>query len=144
MSHRELEAPMAKPKRLTYFKAVLTDKPGALLTVLREFKSKNIALAGLWGYATAEGKADLYVVAKKPDQVRNAWKASGMLADEGMGFFLSGTDKTGVLLGALQALEAASVNIIAMDAVVVSGKYGSFVWVAPADVEKAAKALGTK
>lgn len=135
---------MAKPQRTTYFKANLEDKPGALLAVLKELKSKNLGLAGLWGYSTSEGKAELYVVAKNPDKIRNAWKTSGLLAEEGSGFWLKGTDKTGALLGTLEAMANVGVNIIAIDAVAVGGKFGSFVWVKPEDVERATKALGAK
>lgn len=135
---------MAKPQRATYFKANLEDKPGALLTVLKELKSKNLGLSGLWGYSTSEGKAELYVVTKNPDKIRNAWKASGFLAEEGTGFWVKGTDKTGALLGTLEGLADSGVNIIAIDAVAVGGKFGSFVWVKPEDVERAARALGAK
>ena len=135
---------MAKPQRVTYFKANLEDKPGALLAVMQDLKSKNLGLTGLWGFATQPGQAQLYVIAKNPDKVRNAWKASGMLAEEGTGFFLKGTDKTGVLVKTLDAVASAGVNIVAIDGIAVGGRYGSFIWVAPADVEKAAQALGAK
>jgi prephenate dehydratase len=135
---------MAKAQRFISFKATLENKPGALLTVLQGFKSKNIGLVGLWGFATFEGKADLFVVSKNPEKVRTVLEASGILAEEGTGFFLKGTDKTGALLKTLQTLAAQNVNISALDAISVGGKYGSFIWVAPADVEKTAKALGVK
>ncbi|MBI4428746.1 MAG: hypothetical protein HY562_06470 [Ignavibacteriales bacterium] len=135
---------MATPLRTTYFKANLEDKPGALLAVLKELKAKNLGLSGLWGFSTSEGKAELYVTAKNPDKIRAAWKSSGILAEEGTGFWVKGTDKTGALLGVLEAIARAGVNIIAIDAVAVSGKFGSFVWVKPEDVERAAKALGAR
>ncbi|MBI3006074.1 MAG: hypothetical protein HYY49_11770 [Ignavibacteriales bacterium] len=135
---------MAKPMRMTHFKANLEDKPGALLSILKDLKAKNLGLSGLWGYATGEGKAELYVITKNPDKVRNAWKDSGLLAEEGTGFWLKGSDRTGALLGPLEALAKAGVNIVAIDAVAVGGKFGSFVWVKPEDVDRAAKALGAK
>ena len=135
---------MAKAQRLTYFKAKLEDKPGALLAVLQGFKSKNVGLVGLWGFATFEGKADLFVSGKSPQKVRTVLEASGTLIEEGTGFLLKGTDKTGALLKTLQALAAENVNITALDAVAVGGKFGSFIWVAPADIEKTAKILGAK
>lgn len=133
---------MAKPQRTTYFKANLEDKPGALLGILKDLKSRNLGLTGMWGFASSPGKGELYVVPKNPDKVRAAWKASGMLAEEGTGFWFKGVDKTGVLVKTLEALAEAGVNIVAIDAIAVGGRYGSFIWVNPADVEKAAKALG--
>jgi len=135
---------MAKPQRVTYFKANLEDKPGALLAIMQDLKSKNLGLTGLWGFATQPGKAELYIVAKNPDKVRKAWQSAGLIAEEGTGFLLKGTDKTGVLVKNLQAIADAGVNIRAIDAIAVGGRYGSFVWVAPADVERAAHALGAK
>lgn len=135
---------MAKTLRVTYLMANLEDRPGALLKVMRDLKAKNIGLTGLWGFGTSEGRAQLFVTAKNSDKVRSAWQASGILAEEGTGFFIKGADRTGALLKDLEALASAGVNIHAIDAVSVGGKFGSFVWVNSADVERAAKALGAK
>ena len=135
---------MAAVERATYFVANLKDKPGAAFKVLEGLKAKNVGLSGLWGFSTSGGKAQLYVVGKNPRKVRNAWKASGLLAEEGTGFWLKGTDRTGALLKPLEAIAKAKVNIIAVDAISVGGKFGSFVWVDKKDAGKAAKALGMK
>lgn len=135
---------MATVKRATYFMANLRDKPGALFKVMQDLKAKDIGLTGLWGFSMSGGKAQLYVVAKNPRKLRNAWKASGLLAEEGTGFVLKGVDRTGALLKPLEALAGAGINIQAIDAIDVSGRYGSFVWVDKANVAKAAKALGAK
>lgn len=135
---------MAKVQRVSYLKANLEDKPGALLKVMQELKAKNLGLSGLWGFSTAPGKAELYVVAKNLSKVKALWQSSGLFAEEGTGFWTKGTDRTGALNSNLDALAKAGVNIIAIDAIAVSGKYGSFIWVNPADVDRAAKALGAK
>lgn len=133
---------MAKAQRAIYFKAALEDKPGALLAVMKELKAKNLGLTGLWGFATSPGNAELYVVAKNADKLRTAWQSSGMVKEEGTGFWIKGVDKTGVLVKTLEALAEAGINIMAIHAFAVSGHFGSFIWVSSADVEKAAKALG--
>jgi hypothetical protein len=132
---------VAKPKRVTYFKASIEDKPGALLAVAQDLKSKNLGLVGLWGYGTQPGQAELYLIPKNPDKFRNAWRASRMTFEEGTGFLLQGADRTGALVKNLEAIAQAGVNIIAIDAIAVSGSYGSFLWVAPPDADKTAKAL---
>jgi hypothetical protein len=111
---------------------------------MSELKAKNIGLSGLWGFATQGEKAELYVVPKNPDALRKLWSTPGVIADEGTGFLLRGEDRTGALNKNLQALADAGVNIDAIDAIAVSGRFGSFLWVAPADIDKAAKALGAK
>lgn len=131
-------------QRVTFLKAVLKDQPGALLRVMHDLKKKNIALKSIWGFGKREGDAELYALAKDPDKLRAAWQASGILAEEGSGFFLKGADKTGVLLKSLEALAQAGVNMKAITAIAVSGKYGSLIWVDAEAVETAARALGAK
>ena len=135
---------MAKIIRGIYFKAALEDKPGALLKVMQDLKAKNIALAGLWGFGTPQGKAHLYAIPKSPDKLRDAWKASGLLAEEGTGFWIKGADRTGALSKSLEALASAGINIGAIHAIAAGGQFGSFLWVNAADVTKAAGALGVK
>ncbi|MGA3287711.1 MAG: hypothetical protein ABSD46_09815 [Bacteroidota bacterium] len=135
---------MAKPQRVTFLKANLKDQPGTLLGVMKDLKSKNIALKSLWGYGRSEGTAELFAIAKDPDKLRNAWKATGVFAEEGTGFFIKGVDKTGILLKSLEALAQANVNIKTTNAIAVSGKFGSIICVDAIDVEKAAEVLGAK
>jgi len=135
---------MAKPQRVVYFKVSLEDKPGALFSIAKDLKSKNSSLVGLFGFGTAQGRAELYVIPRNAEKVRNTWKSSGILFEEGTGFFLKGADKTGVLVKSLEAIAQAGINIVANGAVAVKGQYGSFLWVAQSDVEKTAQALGVK
>lgn len=133
---------MAKGKRVTYFMADLEDKPGSLLKVMQDLKAKNIGLAGLLGFGTQGGKAKLYVVPEDAEELRNAWKAIGLLSAEGIGFFITGENHTGALNESLEALSNAGINIDAIDAVAVGWQFGSFVRVDASNVEKAASALG--
>ena len=84
------------------------------------------------------------LAAKNPDKLRDAWKTSGMLAEEGTAFFVSGEDKTGALVASLDAIAKAGVNIVATEAIAVGGKFGVILWVSPDDLDKTAKALGAK
>ena len=133
---------MPNVQRVTYFMTNLKDKPGALLKIMQGLKAKNIGLAGLWGFGTHDGKAQLFVVAKNPSKLRKVWKASKVLAEEGTGFFIKGTDRTGALLKELESVAKARINIHAVDAIAVGGRFGSFIWVSASDVKRAAKALG--
>jgi hypothetical protein len=128
---------MAKPQRVVYFKSSIEDKPGALLSIAKDLKSKNLGLVGLLGYGAAPGRAEDYVIPKNADKLRDAWKASGITFEEGTGFFLKGADKTGALVKSLEA-------IVGISAIAVKGQYGSFLWVAQSDVEKTAQALVLK
>jgi hypothetical protein len=122
--------------------ANLEDKPGELLKVMQNLKDKKIGLKGLWGFGTDSGKAQLFVVAKKVEKLRDLWKSSGLLAEEGTGFLIQGSDRTGAMIESLQTLAAGGVNIHAVDAIAAKGRFASFVWVQREDVERAAEALG--
>jgi hypothetical protein len=133
---------VAKVQRVTYFMANLEDKPGELLKILQDLKAHKIGLRGLWGFGTHSGKAQLFVVSKKVEKLRDAWKASGLLAEEGTGFLLRGSDQTGAMIESLQTLADAGINIHAVNALALKDRYASFIWVKPEDVERAAEALG--
>jgi len=135
---------MATAQRVTYFKAKVEDKPGALLALLKNLKAKNISLVSLKGVAKGEQGGDILAIAKNSDELRKEWIGSAVVIEEGTAFFLSGADKTGALLTSLEALASAGVNIVATEAVAIGGRYGAILWVAPSDLEKTAQALGVK
>ncbi len=135
---------MAKPKLVTYFKTTLEDKPGMLLAAAREMKSKNLGLFALWAYNTQPGQGELFCIPKNPDKFRSTYKPSGIQMEEGSGLFQKGTDKTGALVKSLEKMAKAGINIMAIHAIAAGGNYGSFIRVAPTDVERAARAIGAK
>ena len=135
---------MAQPKRVTYFKSKIEDRPGALLAVVQTLKEKKLGLVALWGYSTQPGEADLYCIPKDVEKFRNAAGAAGMTTWEATGFLLKGADRTGAMVNTLDALAKAGINIIALHAMAASGNYGAFLHVADADIEKTAAAIGAK
>jgi len=134
---------MATAKRVTYFKAKIEDKPGALFDLAKDLKAKNLGLLSLKGVGQG-AHGEILVVAKSPDKLRTAWKGSGVLVEEGTAFLLSGVDKTGALVADLDVIAKAGVNVVATEAVAAGRSYAAILWVDPADVEKTAKALGAK
>ncbi|MDP2886251.1 MAG: hypothetical protein Q8P51_14650 [Ignavibacteria bacterium] len=134
---------MAKAKRVAYFKAKIEDKPGALLALAKDLKEKKLDLISLKGFGHA-GQGEILVIAKRPEKLRDAWKATGALTEEGVAFFLSGADKTGALVAGLDAIANAGVNLVAIEALAVGGKFGAVLWVAPGDLDKTAQVLGAK
>ena len=134
---------MATAKRVTYFKAKIEDKPGSLYDLVKNLKAKDLGLLSLKGISQGT-QGEILVVAKSPDKLRTAWKAAGVLVEEGTAFYLSGVDKTGALDADLDAIAKAGVNVVATEAVAVGRSYGAILWVDPVDVEKTAKALGAK
>jgi hypothetical protein len=135
---------MAKPQRVTYFTTSLEDRVGSLLGIAQDLKSKKIGLIGLGGQGMQGGQAEVFLIPRNPDRLRDAWKSSGLTFEEGTGFFVKGADSTGVLVATLDTLAKARVNIVMTEAMGVGGNYGFFIRVAPPDVERTAQALGAK
>ncbi len=135
---------MATAKRVTFFKAKLEDRPGALLSVAQSLKAKNIGLVALWGYGSQPGEAELYCIPKDTDKFRAFLKTSGMTMWEAAGFLLKGADKTGALVKSLEVIAKAGVNIVAIHAMAASGNYGAFLRVSDNDIQKTADALGVR
>lgn len=135
---------MAKAQRLPCFKITIEDKPGTLLAIAKILKEKNVGLIGLKALESQPGQSVVYLLPKNPDKLRRALKSSGVAFDEGSSFFVKGADKTGVLVKTLAAIADAGVNLSATDAIAAGGSYGALFHVAPADLEKTAKALGVK
>ena len=134
---------MAKAKRVTYFKTKLENKPGALLALAKDLQAKKAGLIALKGMAHGD-VGEILVVAKDPEKLRETWSASGILAEEGIAFFLDGADKTGALVDSLNALAGAGVNIAAIEAVTAGASFGAIFWVSPEDLDKATQVLGAK
>lgn len=134
---------MAKPKRVTYFKARVENRPGALLALLNDLKAKNLGLVSLKGFGQAD-QGEVLVIPKNAEKLRAAWQAAGMLTEEGTAFLVTGTDKTGALVGTLDTIARAGINLVAIEAMAAAGNYGSLLWVDPMDLDRAAQALGAK
>lgn len=131
-------------QRVTFFRTRLEDKPGSLLAALKNLKAKNLGLVGLWANPGEPGWANLYIVPKNPEKVGDYWRSASLQEEEGTAFFVKGADKTGVLVKTLDAIQQAGVNLLRTEALAVGGKYGTFLVVAPDDIDKTAKALGVK
>jgi hypothetical protein len=71
-----------------------------------------------------------------------AKQAKWKIAGPKRGFLLQGDDRVGAVAELLERLGTAQINVTAIDAVSVNGRYGAIFWVAPKDVKKAAALLG--
>jgi len=128
-------------QRVTILKANIKNRPGALLKVMNELKANNLGLTGLWGFSTAGGKGELYLAAKNPAKVKALLRKSKIFSSEMAVFSIRGKDRTGALNSALGRLTRKGVNILAIHAIAVGGKFGSYIWVDARNVNKATRAL---
>jgi prephenate dehydratase len=71
----------------------------------------------------------------------DAAKRVGLTTTREIALHISGPDKAGALCNVLDVLDKNNINIQVLDAIAFSGRFGSYVWVDPSDVNAAAKAL---
>jgi hypothetical protein len=86
------------------------------------------------------------LVAANPRALQRAARAARLrLGRPKRAFLIEGSDRTGVLAGILEQLGGAGVNVTAVTALRAGrGRFGAILWVKPAAVAAARKALGVR
>ncbi len=132
-------------KKVAYFATEVADKPGEAARVLGMLADAGVNLLAFSGFPRGR-KSQLDII---PEDVK-AFKAAVRKAKmatrpQKFGFLVQGDDRKGAVAGVLKKLADKAINVTAIDAVSAgAGRYGAILWVKPADVAKAAKALGAK
>jgi hypothetical protein len=125
-----------------YFYLMVPDKPGEGARVLNVLKEAGVNLLAFSGFP--EGRRtqlDFFPMdasAFKQAAKNAKWKVVGPKR----GFLLQGDDRVGAVAELLERLGNAKINVTAIDAVSVDGRFGAIFWVAPKDLKKAAALLG--
>ena len=126
-----------------YFYVLAPDKPGEGARALNTLKEAGVNLLAFSGFPKGR-RTQLDFVPVDPIAFKHAarhakWKVIGPKR----GFLLQGDDRVGAIAELLERLGTAKINVTAIDAVSVDGRYGAIFWVAPKDVKKTATLLGT-
>jgi hypothetical protein len=137
-----MEVTMAETVRLVeYFYTSAPDKPGEGAKVLTILKDAGVNLLAFSGFPQGR-RAQLDFIPADPAAFRQAAKkAKWKIIGPRRGFLLQGDDRVGAVADLLERLGSAKINVTAIDAVSVDGRYGALFWVAPKDVKKAAALL---
>jgi hypothetical protein len=131
-------------RKVDYFKAQVPDKSGEGARILSALLGEGIDLLAFTGFPRGR-KTQLDFVPEDVPAFRKAAKKAGLAVTKNTAFLAQGQDCPGVIAEIVSKLADAGVNITALDAVAAGGgRYGAILWVKPADVRKAAKALGAK
>jgi hypothetical protein len=129
-------------RKVDYFKAQVQDKAGEGARILSTLLGEGIDLLAFTGFPRGR-KAQLDFIPENGAAFRKAAKKAGLAVTKNTAFLVQGQDRPGVLAGIMSKLADAGINITAIDAVAAGeGRYGAILWVKPAEVRKAAKALG--
>jgi hypothetical protein len=127
-----------------YFYVTVSDTPGEGQRVLSSLKASGVNLLAFLGFPVGEGRSQIDLVPEDPEALKSAAKQAGVTLSEAKRVFLiQGDDRVGAVADTMEKLASANVNVTAAAAAGAgSGRYGMLLWVAPADYERAAEALG--
>lgn len=136
---------MATVRKLPYFVLQAAHKPGEGARLLKDLKKHGVNLLAFSAFPSAGG-AQVDLFPQDPAALRSAAKKLGLkLSEKKTGFLLQGTDRPGALVGVLDKLGKAGINVTALDAASAGWKrYGAMFWVKPDDVARAARLLRAK
>jgi len=129
-------------ERLSCFSMTVGDRPGKLATFVRQIAKQEVSLLGLWTFSIGEGKAWIITVPKDPELFKKVAQALSIECAEGACYRISGDDRLGVLSTILDAIAEKDLNIHALDAVAVDGKFGCYVWSENNEIEELGEVLG--
>jgi hypothetical protein len=127
-----------------YYYVTVPNEPGEGQRILSALKDSGVNLLAFLGFPLGGGRSQLDLVPEEPQQLRDAAAQAGVaLSEAKRAFLVQGDDRVGAVAETLAKLAEANINLTAAAATGAgSGRYGMIVWVAPADYERAADALG--
>jgi hypothetical protein len=125
-----------------YFYLAAPNKPGEGARALRTLQESGVDLLAFSGFPEGR-KSQIDFIPVDPAAFKAAAKrAKWRVVGPKRGFLVQGDNRIGAVAELLERLAATKINVTAIDAVTVDGRYGAIFWVAPRDVKKAAAALG--
>jgi hypothetical protein len=125
-----------------YFYVTAPDKPGEGARVLNVLKEAGVNLVAFSAFPEGRRTQLDFFPADSASFKQAAKKAKWKVVGPKRGFLLQGDDRVGAAAELLERLGTAKINVTAIDAVSVEGRYGAIFWVAPKDVKKTAALLG--
>lgn len=129
-------------QKKTVQKIAIEDRPGALQELLSSIGDSGANVVFMIALSAGAGKGAAYVIADKPEALKDAVKSTELAVEELTGFLLSGADKVGLGAEVTTPLSDAGINIVLSAATVAAGEYQLLILVDPEYIEAAANALG--
>jgi hypothetical protein len=127
-----------------YYYVTVPDEPGEGQRILSALKDGGVNLLAFLGFPQDDGRSQLDLVPDDPQSLRAAAERAGVtLSEAKRAFLIQGDDRVGAVADTTAKLTDANINLTAAAATAAgSGRYGMIIWVAPADYDRAADALG--
>jgi hypothetical protein len=127
-----------------YYYVTIPDAPGEGQRILSALKDSGVNLLALLGFPLSGGQSQVDLVPEDPQALRQAADQAGVtLSEAKRAFLIQGDDRAGAVADTTAKLAEANINVTAVAATGAgSGRFGMILWVAAADYERAAEALG--
>lgn len=131
-------------RKVEYFYATVSDKPGEGRRLLEHLSEKGVNLVAFTAFPIGGNQAQLDFFPENPEQLQKAAADAGItLVGPKKAFLIQGEDRVGALHEHHLKLSNAGINVHAANGVCNgSGRFGYVLWVKPEDYEAAARALG--
>jgi hypothetical protein len=131
-------------RRVEYYYVTVPDTPAAAQRILAALKERGVNLLAFLGFPLGGGQSQIDLVPEDPASLREAAERAGVtLSEAKRAFLIQGDDRAGAVADTMAKLADANINVTAAAATGAgAGRYGVIVWVAAADYERAAEALG--
>ncbi len=129
-----------------YFVMHVDDKPGMGSDLGKKLAKEGVNLLASHAFPSGPGKTQVDLVPENPEVFNRAANKLGLtVTGPKLAFLVHGTDKPGAMGELLDRLAQKNINVRATSGLSVGGnRYGAILWVAPADVEAATRALGAQ
>jgi hypothetical protein len=122
--------------RRTFFVIATEDRPGQLARFSKQMSEHEILLEAVWSFGTGRGNAEIIAIPREPVAFRKTAREAAWIVREGSCFHLSGEDRAGALADTLDRIAQEGINLYAVDAMGLEGRYSAYVWCSEADFEK--------
>lgn len=129
-------------RRVDYYYVEVPDRVGEGARVLSALREQGVSLLSVTAFPRAAGNVQIDLVPSNGDLERAAARAGLKLSRKKQAFYITGSDRPGAVAEILGRLAEAKINVTAANANCGQAGFGMILWVKPADVEAAAKALG--
>lgn len=127
-----------------YYYVTVPDTPGEGQRILSALTDSGVDLLAYLGFPVGGDQSQIDLVPEDPESLREAAARAGItLSEAKRAFLIQGDDRVGAVADTTAKLAEGNINVTAAAATGAgSGRYGMILWVAPADYERAAGALG--
>jgi hypothetical protein len=131
-------------RTVEYYYVTVADAPGEGERILSALKERGVNLLAFLGFPLGGGRSQIDLIPEDSASLREAAEQAGItLSEAKQAFLIQGDDRVGAVADTTAKLAEADINVTAVAATGAgAGRFGMIVWVAAADYEKAAEALG--